>query len=363
MASRLVFFIFMLIAAIVPTSRARWKEFIVGDEAGWTLGFDYQAWAQGKKFHVGDKLVFKYHVGAHNVFKVNGTGFQNCIKPKVGEALSTGNDTIVLATPGRKWYVCGVGKHCENGMKLVIDVFPLPEQAPKPSPPAPLTYGKEFIVGDDAGWTLGFDYQAWAQGKKFHVGDKLVFRYYVGDHNVFKVNGTGFQNCIKPKVGEALSTGNDTIVLTTPGRKWYVCGVGKHCENGMKLFINVFPLNAQAPKPSPPPAPLTYGREFIVGDEAGWRLGFDYQAWARDKHFRVGDKLVFQYYPGAHNVFKVNGTGFQNCIRPPATEALTTGNDTIVLATPGRKWYICGVGQHCEKGMKLFLTVLPPATA
>ncbi|KAG8649865.1 hypothetical protein MANES_08G155300v8, partial [Manihot esculenta] len=102
--------------------------------------------------------------------------------------------------------------------------------------------------------------------------------------------------------------------------------------------------------------------EVIVGDDAGWRLGFDYQAWAKGKHFRVGDKLVFQYYPGDHNVFKVNGTGFQNCIRPPPTEALTTGNDTIVLATPGRKWYICGVAQHCEKGMKLFLTVLPPAT-
>ncbi|XP_050213699.2 blue copper protein 1b-like [Mercurialis annua] len=238
---------------------------------------------------------------------------------------------------------------------LFLFVFALSMAAIVPSITA---WGKEHIVGDEAGWRLQFDYQAWAYGKKFHVGDKLVFKYPTGAHNVFRVNGTGFQSCIRPAITEALATGNDTILLATPGRKWYMCGVGKHCEYGMKLFINVLPLyNAPTPAPSPAPAPLTYGKEFIVGDEARWTLGFDYQAWAKDKHFRVGDKLVFKYTPGAHNVYRVNGTGFESCIRPPATEALTTGNDIIVLATPGRKWYICGVGKHCEYGMKLFLTV------
>lgn len=31
----------------------------------------------------------------------------------------------------------------------------------------------EFFVGDDYGWELGIDYQAWAAGKEFYVGDKL----------------------------------------------------------------------------------------------------------------------------------------------------------------------------------------------
>ncbi|XP_065854678.1 blue copper protein-like [Euphorbia lathyris] len=353
MASRLVLVVLMF---IIPTITARFKDHIVGDEAGWRLGFDYQAWANAKKFHVGDKLVFKYGVGSHNVYKVNGTGFQNCIRPPLSEALTTGNDTVVLATPGRKWYICGVGKHCENGMKFAITVFPLKEKTPSPPTP-PLTYGKTFIVGDGAGWKLGFDYQAWAYGKKFQVGDKLVFNYPVGAHNVHKVNGTGFQNCIRPPLSEALTTGSDTVVLATPGRKWYICGVGQHCQNGMKLLITVFPRQkVAAPTPSPP---LTYGKEFIVGDEAGWRLGFDYQAWAYGKKFQVGDKLVFKYGVGAHNVFKVNGTQFQGCISPPAKDALSSGYDTIVLATPGNKWYICGVGQHCQNGMKLALTVMP----
>ncbi|RVW69198.1 hypothetical protein CK203_060839 [Vitis vinifera] len=32
----------------------------------------------------------------------------------------------------------------------------------------------EFTVGDDQGWTINFDYVAWAKDKVFHVGDKLV---------------------------------------------------------------------------------------------------------------------------------------------------------------------------------------------
>ncbi|CAK9175109.1 unnamed protein product [Ilex paraguariensis] len=90
----------------------------------------------------------------------------------------------------------------------------------------------------------------------------------------------------------------------------------------------------------------------------------------RRQSFGIGEEgvaavaRVFQYPKGVHNVFKVNGTGFQYCTKPPLKEALTTGNDTIVLATPGRKWYICGVAQHCAlAGQKLAITVNSMAPA
>ncbi|KAJ4721288.1 blue copper protein-like [Melia azedarach] len=119
-----------------------------------------------------------------------------------------------------------------------------------------ITSAKEFIVGDDMGWTVGFDYQAWANDKVFYVGDKLVFQYPAGAHNVFKVNGTSFQNCeIPASDNQALKTGNDIIVLATPGRKWYICGVGNHCELGQKLVITVLPPQAEAPAPSLAPSP------------------------------------------------------------------------------------------------------------
>ncbi|KAL5580599.1 hypothetical protein UlMin_013041 [Ulmus minor] len=131
-----LFIILAIVATLAPSISA--VEFNVGDGTGWTINFDYQAWAQGKEFHVGDKLVFKYPNGAHNVLKVNGTGFQQCVAPPDSVPLTTGNDVITLATPGRKWYICGVGQHCEVGnQKLFINVLEQvssPSSSPSPSP-------------------------------------------------------------------------------------------------------------------------------------------------------------------------------------------------------------------------------------
>ncbi|KAL6327963.1 hypothetical protein AAG906_031307 [Vitis piasezkii] len=111
----------------------------------------------------------------------------------------------------------------------------------------------EFDVGDDQGWTINFNYEAWAKDKVFHAGDELVFNYTAGRHNVFKVNGTAFMNCTIPPANEALSTENDVITLAAPGRKWYICCVNNHCANyGQKLAITVLEASA-----SPAPAPST----------------------------------------------------------------------------------------------------------
>lgn len=37
---------------------------------------------------------------------------------------------------------------------------------------------KEITVGDEAGWKLDFNYQDWAKGKDFQVGDKLSMIIY-----------------------------------------------------------------------------------------------------------------------------------------------------------------------------------------
>ncbi|XP_076914849.1 blue copper protein 1b-like [Bidens hawaiensis] len=105
-------------------------------------------------------------------------------------------------------------------------------------------------------------------------------------------------------------------------------------------------------------------KDYIVRDENGWKLDFDYQTWAKDKVFFVGDTLVFNYPPGVHTVAKVNGTGFQQCSTAASNGIMTSGHDVVPLQTPGRKWYICGVGKHCEsRNMKLVITVLPQTWA
>ncbi|CAN1245796.1 Blue copper protein [Linum grandiflorum] len=376
-----LFAVFVAIVACIP-SPALAKDFLVGDNHGWTINFDYQAWAYGKDFRVGDRLIFKYPMGNHNVYKANGTEFQNCEVPSAasrGLAMTSGNDVVTLLTPGRKWYICGKPNHCSAyNQKLVIVVKPnAGAWAPAPSPS--LASGKDFIVGDNYGWTINFDYQSWAKDKEFHVGDRLIFKYPMGVHNVYKANGTEFQNCEVPFAasrGLAMTSGNDVVTLATPGRKWYICGKPNHCsDNNQKLVIVVKP-NAGAWAPSQSPslpsrnawAPITSppsGKDFIVGDNYGWTTNFDYQSWAKGKDFRVGDRLIFKYPMGDHNVYKANGTEFQNCEVPMAASrglAMTSGNDIVTLATPGRKWYICGKPYHCSsKNQKLVIFVKPKA--
>ncbi|KAL8543849.1 hypothetical protein ACS0TY_004417 [Phlomoides rotata] len=98
-------------------------------------------------------------------------------------------------------------------------------------------------------------------------------------------------------------------------------------------------------------------KDYVVGDETGWRLGYNYTTWAHGKHFCVGDTLLFNYTKGFHNVYTVNEPAFQQCSVPPPSEALTSGKDKITLSTPGKKWFICGVGKHCANGMKFEITV------
>jgi hypothetical protein len=66
-----------------------------------------------------------------------------------------------------------------------------------------------------------------------------VFTYTAGKHTVVEVTGAGFKAC--DATGNAMlgswSTGSDTVKLDKPGRRWFICGVGNHCDQGMKLLV------------------------------------------------------------------------------------------------------------------------------
>lgn len=91
---------------------------------------------------------------------------------------------------------------------------------------------------------------------------------------MIKVDGPSFQQCTAPANVEALKSGEDVITLATPGRKWYICGVGKHCEVGqMKLFVNVLP---QVWSPAPAPAPAgssSSGSGIAISMFYAWMVG------------------------------------------------------------------------------------------
>nr|XP_043630486.1 blue copper protein 1b-like [Erigeron canadensis] len=138
MALSHLFILFVATLVVLATSVSA-TEYIVGDVSGWSLDFDYQTWTKDKVFAVGDTLVFNYASGTHNVVKVNGTGFQQCSATSNNGTLTSGRDVIPLLTPGRKWYICSIAKHCElRGMKLAITVLPQ-TMAPAPSQSASST--------------------------------------------------------------------------------------------------------------------------------------------------------------------------------------------------------------------------------
>ncbi|WJX77632.1 hypothetical protein P8452_60920 [Trifolium repens] len=107
---------------------------------------------------------------------------------------------------------------------------------------------------------------------------------------------------------------------------------------------------------------MVVAKDFVVGDEKGWRLGVDYQSWAANKVFHVGDTLTFNYVSGKDNVVRVNGSDFKSCSFPLTSPVLTSGHDTILFTTTGRRWYISRVADHCQLGQKLFLTVQQPSS-
>ncbi|GLJ42160.1 hypothetical protein SUGI_0873060 [Cryptomeria japonica] len=81
----------------------------------------------------------------------------------------------------------------------------------------PVNAANVFTVGDEKGWTLGFDYQAWAQDKQFHIGDRLVFNYPKGVHNVVVVNVSSFANCVKEPIFPRLKSGHDVLEFIGTG--------------------------------------------------------------------------------------------------------------------------------------------------
>lgn len=48
------FLIMMIVAIVLAPALA--TDYMVGDDAGWKLDYNYTEWAKGKDFHVGDTI-------------------------------------------------------------------------------------------------------------------------------------------------------------------------------------------------------------------------------------------------------------------------------------------------------------------
>ncbi|CAN6203108.1 unnamed protein product [Urochloa humidicola] len=125
-----------VVAVACLASLASAMDWMVGDNDGWRARFNTTGWADGKTFRVGDTLMFMYPKGNHTVVQVsNKADFVGCnLNTNPIKKWDTGNDVVTLNKPGKAWFFCSVPHHCDNGMKLVIDVE---DAAPSPAPPGP----------------------------------------------------------------------------------------------------------------------------------------------------------------------------------------------------------------------------------
>ncbi|KAG0519291.1 hypothetical protein BDA96_09G251700 [Sorghum bicolor] len=127
------------------------------------------------------------------------------------------------------------------------------------------TAGIYHIVGAGKGWRMPPNrtyYADWASARQISVGDKLMFLYRSGAHNIVEVPTRElFDVCSMHNITNRYQNGPTIIELTEPGQRFYFCGVGEHCEVGQKLAINVLLV--------PPPPPDTDDDDDEDNDDNG----------------------------------------------------------------------------------------------
>ncbi|KAJ4831121.1 hypothetical protein Tsubulata_000651 [Turnera subulata] len=118
MAYRVVSVMLLLVALMAEEAIA--VQHIVGGSQGWDESTDFDSWASGQKFKVGDTLVFKYS-SLHSVVELGDeSSYKKCDLGSKVASMSTGNDVVKLDKPGTRYFACGTMGHCDQGMKVKI---------------------------------------------------------------------------------------------------------------------------------------------------------------------------------------------------------------------------------------------------
>ncbi|XP_050250263.1 uclacyanin 1-like [Quercus robur] len=111
------------------------------------------------------------------------------------------------------------------------------------------------VGGPNGGWDTSTNVQTWASSQSFLVGDNLIFQY-APSHDVVEVPKTDYDSCQASNPIQSYSGGTTTIPLSSPGKRYFICGTAGHCSQGMKLQINTLATSAP-PTPSPTIQPPT----------------------------------------------------------------------------------------------------------
>ncbi|BAT92197.1 hypothetical protein LR48_Vigan05g158000 [Vigna angularis] len=116
-----------------------------------------------------------------------------------------------------------------------------------------LALATDYIVGGpNGGWDTNSNLQSWASSQIFSVGDSLVFKY-PPNHDVVEVTKADYDSCQPTNPIQSYNDGATTIPLTSPGKRYFICGTMGHCSQGMKVEVNTLatPTASATPAASP----------------------------------------------------------------------------------------------------------------
>ncbi|CAH2045240.1 unnamed protein product [Thlaspi arvense] len=108
------------------------------------------------------------------------------------------------------------------------------------------TFAAQHVMGGSQGWEQSVDFDSWSSDQSFKVGDQLVFKYS-GLHSVVELGSeTAYKSCDLGTPVNSLSSGNDVVKLSKTGTRYFACGTPGHCEQGMKVKVNVVSSDSTA---------------------------------------------------------------------------------------------------------------------
>ncbi|KAI7741824.1 hypothetical protein M8C21_003257 [Ambrosia artemisiifolia] len=111
---------------------------------------------------------------------------------------------------------------------------------------------EQHIVGGKQGWDQSTDFDSWASGRTFKVGDTLVFKYSPM-HSVAELGSEDdYKKCDVGSATNSMSDGNSVVKLTKVGTRYFACGTAGHCDQGMKLKITTVSASSSGPSSSTP---------------------------------------------------------------------------------------------------------------
>ncbi|XP_059452280.1 mavicyanin [Corylus avellana] len=110
----------------------------------------------------------------------------------------------------------------------------------------------QHIVGGTQGWDESTDFDTWASGQTFKVGDQLVFKYTSGLHSVVELaSESAYKNCDLGSAVDSMNGGSNVVKLNKAGTRYFACGTMGHCNQGMKVKIKSVTGNAPSSPASP----------------------------------------------------------------------------------------------------------------